>query len=137
MNEVFADTGYWIALLDPTDQYASSAELLSTQFSPASIVTSEMVLVEVLNYFGRYGPRFRKVAVDSVRAIIDDGVRVEPQTSDLFVAAVDEYARYDDKQWSLTDCSSMVIMKRLGIQQALTTDRHFEQMGFEALMRTG
>ena len=40
-----------------------------------------------------------------------------------------------DKAWSLVDASSFVIMKQLGIQTALTTDRHFEQAGFIRLLK--
>jgi len=35
-----------------------------------------------------------------------------------------------DKDWSLVDCASFVVMRELGISEALTTDRHFEQAGF-------
>jgi len=39
-----------------------------------------------------------------------------------------------DKSWSLTDCTSFVIMEDRGIRDALTGDRHFEQAGFRALL---
>jgi hypothetical protein len=38
-------------------------------------------------------------------------------------------AQYSDKDWSYTDCSCLAVMRRLGIEQALTTDHHFRQMG--------
>ncbi len=40
-----------------------------------------------------------------------------------------------DKEWGLVDCVSFVTMNQLGITEALTTDRHFEQAGFVALLR--
>jgi len=40
-----------------------------------------------------------------------------------------------DKDWSLVDCSSFVIMHQYGIQEALTTDHHFEQAGFIRLLK--
>lgn len=40
-----------------------------------------------------------------------------------------------DKEWGLTDCISFIIMKEFGIKKALTTDEHFLQNGFKALLR--
>jgi uncharacterized protein len=39
-----------------------------------------------------------------------------------------------DKEWSLTDCISFVVMKERGLTEALTADHHFEQAGFKALL---
>ena len=43
------------------------------------------------------------------------------------------FFRHRDKNYSFTDCTSFVVMKELKLKQALTTDRHFRQMGFEVL----
>ena len=40
-----------------------------------------------------------------------------------------------DKAWSLVDCTSFVLMQQLSIQEALTTDQHFEQAGFIRLLK--
>ncbi len=45
------------------------------------------------------------------------------------------YTRRSDKDWSLTDCISFVVMKAEGIEEALTGDHHFEQGGFVALLK--
>jgi predicted nucleic acid-binding protein len=39
-----------------------------------------------------------------------------------------------DKEWGLTDYTSFVIMRQLGLSGALTADRHFPQAGFRALL---
>ncbi len=44
------------------------------------------------------------------------------------------FKRYSDKRFSFTDCTSFVIMKQFGLMEAFTNDRHFEQMGFTALL---
>jgi len=44
------------------------------------------------------------------------------------------YKKYADKEWSLVDCISFIVMRERGIKQALTFDRHFEQAGFDAIM---
>jgi predicted nucleic acid-binding protein len=45
------------------------------------------------------------------------------------------YVNRPDKQWSLTDCISFVVMEREGIADALTGDKHFEQAGFNVLLK--
>jgi predicted nucleic acid-binding protein len=52
-----------------------------------------------------------------------------------FPAALDLFRRRSDKNWSLTDCSSFLIMQKMAISEALTYDLHFEQAGFRALLR--
>ncbi|MDX6384711.1 MAG: hypothetical protein QOK48_2284 [Blastocatellia bacterium] len=55
MPEVFADTFYWIALINPADQWHQDAKAFSQANAQASIVTTEPVLTEVLNYFSEAG----------------------------------------------------------------------------------
>jgi len=62
-------------------------------------------------------------------------VLIVPQTSVQFREALSLYEQRDDKRWSLTDCASFQIMRRDRMTQALTHDRHFEQAGFQALLR--
>ena len=45
------------------------------------------------------------------------------------------FADRPDKQWSLTDCISFVVMEDRGMQDALSADRDFEEAGFRALLR--
>ena len=61
MKAVFADTGYWIALLNPHDELHECAQQVSKSLAPVRIVTSEMVLVELLNYFAGRGSEKRLV----------------------------------------------------------------------------
>ncbi len=64
MRRVFADTGYWVALLNPRDQLHEKAQDLSRKMGEICIVTSEMVLAEVLNDFSKRGDFFRRVAIE-------------------------------------------------------------------------
>lgn len=62
-------------------------------------------------------------------------VRIVPLSDEWFAAGLDLYARRPDKQWSLTDCVSFVVMGREGISEALTGDHHYEQAGFAVLLK--
>jgi uncharacterized protein len=59
------------------------------------------------------------------------------QTGSQFRSALSLYSDRNDQTWSLTDCASFLIMKAQAIEDALTYDRHFEQMGFAAMLRGG
>jgi predicted nucleic acid-binding protein len=136
MTILFADTGYWIALLDPQDTLHQRAKSLTTSLTSAKIVTSEMVFTEVLNAFSKRGSFLRKSAVSLIEGVgINPNVTVVPQTSELFQAALQLYRQRPDQAWGHTDCSSFCIMHQQGIREALAYDRHFEQAGFIALLR--
>jgi predicted nucleic acid-binding protein len=105
MSQVFADTGYWIALLNPRDELHKRAREVSAALGSTQIVTSEWVLMELLNSFAERGTQFRAVVSRTVAAIRDTpGVIVVPQTSASFVDAFQLYQDRSDKNWSITDC---------------------------------
>jgi len=136
MRDVFADTDYWIALLGPRDQSHLRAIEISVQLQAVRIVTSYWVLTEFLNGLANSGPEMRSAAVSAVDSLRSKAsVTVVPQTRQAFTEALNLYRARTDKGWSMTDCSSFLIMERYGIESALTSDRHFEQAGFKALMR--
>jgi uncharacterized protein len=136
MKTVFADAGYWIAILNPTDALRVKAATLSNALDPFQIVTSEMVFTEVLNSFSRRESTFRQTAAQFVkRSIGNPKIEVVPQTSDLFHQSLNLYEQRADKAWSHTDCASFCIMQQRKLLEALTHDRHFEQAGFVALLR--
>jgi predicted nucleic acid-binding protein len=136
MRSIFADAGYWIALFNPKDERHKKAKELAKELHPIHIVTSEMVLVEVLDFFSSYGTTLRSFAASAVEAVTKDpNVTVVPQTRDLFRKAMQRYRTRPDKDWSLTDCSSFLLMEERGIKEALAHDHHFEQAGFVVLLR--
>jgi uncharacterized protein len=136
MERVFADAGYWIALLNPRDDLHERAHALLRDLGSKQIVTSEMVLTEFLNSFSDYGSRLRQAAAKAVVSLRDASeIAIFPQTSQLFAKALKLYEDVGDKSWSLTDCASFLIMREEGLTAALTHDRHFVQAGFQALLR--
>ncbi len=136
MKSIFADANYWIALVNPKDNLHHIAKSVSSALGQVRMVTSEMVLAEVLNGLSGEGERLRQVAVTLVEKVQSDpNSEVVPQTSLLFKRALALYKQRNDKDWGLTDCGSMEIMREKGITEALTYDVHFKQAGFSPLLR--
>jgi uncharacterized protein len=135
MRRVFADTSYWIALLNPRDELHEKALEVSRGNKFDEIVTSQMVLAELLNSFSERGTNLRQAVARAVEALgSNTAVIVFPQTSEQFEKAFERYKQMTDKRWSFTDCASFPIMEAEGIAAALTHDKHFVQAGFEALL---
>jgi predicted nucleic acid-binding protein len=133
---VFADTGYWVALINPNDNLHDKAVQLSKDLYPCYIVTSEVVLTEVLNDFSKRGEYFRDLAIELIRDLRSNpNIRIVAQSSEQFERGLSLYQKRKDKAWSHTDCVSFQIMQDLKISEALAYDQHFVQAGYKALMR--
>lgn len=134
MKVVFADTGYWAAALNPQDQLHTKSQQVSVGLGKFRLLTTEMVLDELLAALSKVPLRpFAIKGVEAIRA--NPNVEVVPQTSLQFLAAFEHYRAMADKEWSLTDCASFVLMRERGVTEALAHDHHFEQAGFVALLR--
>jgi uncharacterized protein len=90
-----------------------ASKKISRSLTSASLVTTEPVLIEYLNYFAAWGQEFRLMASASAKSMLSSStVIVIPLTAELFQAGVDLYAARPDKGYSLTDCISMVAMRQ-------------------------
>ncbi len=136
MRTLFADTGYWLALSNPHDGLHGKATAVTAQLGTFRIVTTQMVLVEFLNFVGVGGQELRSKALAVVQELTENtAVEIVPQSAAQFDSAVALYSSRSDKEWSLTDCASFVLMEQLHIPEALAHDHNFEQAGFTALLR--
>jgi predicted nucleic acid-binding protein len=134
--EVFLDSAYLIALGVPADQHHAQAVELFQAISAARIriVTNRAVLLEVGSSLSKI--RFRPAAINLLDKMQKSSVvEIVPVTEELSGAGWKLFCRRPDKEWSWTDCISFIVMRERGIKQALTTDEHFEQAGFVALLR--
>lgn len=135
MNLIFVDTVYWVATGRPGDQWAEAARRARASLGAVRLVTTDEVLSEFLAALSAGGAAVRRAAVEMVRAIHNDpNVRVIPQTRETFLKALERYERRLDKEYSLTDCSSMNAMDSEQIAQVLTHDHHFGQEGYMVLI---
>jgi predicted nucleic acid-binding protein len=132
MKVVFADTYFYVALLSRRDNRHRKALDWASQ-NQTRIVTTEFVLLETANFCrsSRDRERFAKFAVALETNPLTTIVRCD---TDWFHLAMERFADRPDKEWSLTDCISFVVMEERGLTDALTNDHHFEQCGFTALL---
>lgn len=94
--------------------------------------TTEAILVEIGNALSTGN---REAAVRFIhQCYATPNTRVIPVDTGLLSRAVDLYSQRGDKDWGLTDCVSFIVMREQHLLQAMTTDRHFVQAGFRALM---
>ena len=134
MKEVFADSHYWIAIVNPDDTWAKVAKAARSALGEVFIVTTDEVLTEFLAALSR-GAHMRKQAVNMVRAILENpNVKVIPQTRESFLKGLTFYENRSDKEYSMTDCISMNVMRAESLIEVLTNDHHFEQEGFTVLI---
>ena len=133
MSAVFADTFYFLALFNHKDQGHVRAVNFTDHFD-GDIVTSAWVLVETANTLAK--SKRRPEAGHYVRELFTaPEFEVAEASPELLRRGLNLYLQRPDKQWSLTDCISFVVMRERGLTDALTEDHHFEQAGFKAVFR--
>ncbi|MEB3147708.1 MAG: nucleic acid-binding protein [Sphaerospermopsis sp.] len=136
MKSIFADTFYWVALINKTDSWHQRVRSYSPNLSNVNIITTEEVLTETINFFASFPAPIRAAVSQLVVQIIADyNIQVIPQTHQSFIEGLELFQQRFDKGYSLTDCISMMTMKKLDIMEILTHDKHFTQEGFLILFK--
>ncbi|NJL49715.1 MAG: type II toxin-antitoxin system VapC family toxin [Leptolyngbyaceae cyanobacterium SM2_5_2] len=139
MTKLFVDTSGWASFFnrkEPT--HSQAARILTAAYRDRySVFTSNYVLAELVSLLHsplRISRSKTFTVVDTIKATpYVDIVHIDPATD---TDAWNFCKSRPDKSWSLVDCSSFVIMQQHNIQQALTTDHHFEQAGFIRLLNS-
>ena len=133
-NSVFVDATHWIALLYPKDNNHEKAVAIDKKMREASLWTTELILIEILDFFANKGLRSRQTAAKVVAAICSHPkIRVLSLAETPFQTAFAEFRKFEDKGWSLTDCASFIIMRDNEIAAAIAYDRHFRQAQFQVI----
>jgi len=134
---VFLDTSYAIALSSPSDRHHSRALEIAIELEAANatLVTTRGILLEIGNALSR--KKYREAAIELLDSLeADASVEIEPMTDVLYDDGFELYRSRPDKEWGLIDCCSFTVMTQRNLLKALTADLHFEQAGFQALLRT-
>ena len=132
---VFLDTAFVNALINTRDHWHEAAVRWERKLATdrRQLITTEFVLVEIAD--GLAAVRFRLQATQVIAALQASAlVEIIPASSELFAAALALYRSRPDKDWGLTDCASFIAMRERALLEALTTDEHFRQAGFRALL---
>ena len=133
---LFVDTGYFLALGISRDTWHVRATEWAKQIQAKKLklVTTQSVLFEIGAALSR--TTFRNLANQLLRGIANDPIFEVIEMDTLrYRQALDLFEAHSDKDWSLTDCASFVVMRELGLTHALSADHHFEQAGFIALLK--
>lgn len=130
--KLFVDTSAWLALNDKNDQYHNKAAAKSSEIKKQRIelITSEYILDESITLI-RYRISHQAAVIFGDSLLESSIVRIEDITNDYRLKAWEMFKKYEDKELSFTDCTSVVLMKHLRLQKAFTFDEHFKQVGFE------
>jgi predicted nucleic acid-binding protein len=133
-DRVFLDTVFIQAILNPQDQYHQKASQLFPYLKEAQQVwVTEAIFMEVGNALSRYNRI--KVATFIRQCYQTNNLLVVTITADLFQKGLSLYQSRVDKSWGLVDCLSFIVMEENQLVNALTSDIHFVQAGFNAMMR--
>ncbi len=135
MKTVFADTSGWLAIIVKSDALHEKAVEIYRRLlkQDCRFVIHDAILLEIGNSLSSI--KARNVAV-KLKENIENSNRIEviSLSPPLIEAGWKLYAERPDKDWGIVDCISFVVMNNLGITEALTADRHFEQAGFTGLL---
>lgn len=135
MSRCFVDAVQLIALVNPKDQWHRRAVEVAAITADHTLITTEEVLAELLNFYAESGEFMRQTASGFVREILRDmRVEIVPRKETTFLEALELYESRPDKGYSLTDCISMNVCRELGIDEILSSDKHFAQEGFTVLL---
>ena len=133
MNAWFADSFFFFALLNPEDEAHSRAMDIINRLQ-TDLITTAWVLTEVADGLASADNRGRFIALLQFLRSNKHAILL-PLDQSTFDRGVELYAERPDKDWSLTDCISFVVMREHGLKDALTGDHRFEQAGFKALLK--
>ncbi len=129
---MFIDTSGLLSLVDRRDTYPTlSVELYG---AATTRVAHNYVLAELIPLARSRGAPPEPTLVFARRLLHDPEVEIVWVDLGLHGMALDLLGRRADKDYSLCDAVSFVLMRQVGEREALTTDRHFEQEGFVRLL---
>ena len=129
---IFVDTSAWFAAVVPTDRNHERANAFLT-LNREPLVTTDYVVDETLTLLRMRGERARALTLGE-RFFNSDLAEVYYLNAEDAVRAWAVFRDYEDKDWSFTDCTSKIIMEKLGIISAFAFDQHFRQFGTVSVM---
>ena len=136
-REIFVDASGLYALVDRKDAHHPVARAVVERLlrSGRRLLATDYVVAETVNLANA---RSGSAVAIRVLELLEQsaGIRIEWIGAARFDQTRAFFRKHADHAYSFTDCTSFVVMRELKLSQALTSDRHFTQAGFEALLPT-
>ena len=132
-RHVFIDSSGYLALVSPRDRYHAQATEAANRVGRERwhTYTTNYIIAEAHALFlTRLGRHHALNFLEQFRTSATTVFWIEPDDVERAQQIIQQYA---DKNFSLTDATSFVLMERHRIGMALTTDRNFAQYGFTML----
>jgi predicted nucleic acid-binding protein len=126
------DTAFAVSLVNESDENHEKALKLSLEYERQPVLITDCVLLEIGNSLSRNYKKEGSFIIE--KFLTTDETEIVRLDETLFNKAFELYRDYADKTWGLVDCVSFVVMRERGITDVLTSDQHFVQAGFNALM---
>lgn len=134
MKRVFVDTGAWIGVAVTRDQMHEAAAAYARHLADtkASLLTTNYVLAEAYTRIRYDDGHAKAVAFDTlIREMIRRRhLAVRWITPALHEEALELFRQYEDHDFSVVDCTSFVVARRLRVREVFGFDRHFATMSF-------
>ncbi|MBN2441843.1 MAG: type II toxin-antitoxin system VapC family toxin [Spirochaetales bacterium] len=131
---IFIDTGYWLALLNKKDNNHESARSKIETLKQSKIVISDFIIFETITFLNSSLKKhsLAMLFMDFIQSL--ENLEIIEVNSDIKITALELFKKYNDKDFSFTDCVSFAIMEEYNIADVFTFDKHFVQMGFHILI---
>ena len=133
-NAVLVDTGFWIALFDTRDiNHFRAKNSLKPLLQNYRLYLSDFIVFETVTYLNcsikrhdlavRFLEKVQETSLTTL--VVDEGIKAQ---------ALESFQKYSDKDLSITDCTSFVLMLQKDIKLYAGFDDHFQQMGFVSVL---
>lgn len=131
MKAAFLDTGYLVALALVRDEHhvAAQKHWRGVLREPLPLLTTSLVFNEVVTFLNRRGHHAKALEMGGV-LLGSRWIECAQVDERFFREAWQLFRQHADKRWSLTDCTSFVVMRERGLTTAFGFDEHFAQAGF-------
>ncbi len=136
-NDLFVDTSGWAYYLDRSDPLHTKVVTIVRNYTlqRRNLVTTNYIITELVALLSSRFHLPRREVIKAINALKSDAaVEIVHIDASMDNVAWQLLEKRFDKEWSLVDASSFVLMEQFGMTEALTTDHHFTQAGFIKLL---
>ena len=138
MSDLFVDTSGWANLIDISQPFHSLSVKIyqNARSQKHKIITTSYIITELITLLSKPLRIPRPKAIAFIQSLkTSPYIEVIHISKEIDTKAWELLMQRQDKEWSLVDCSSFIVMQESKITESLTSDHHFEQAGFICLLK--